>query len=272
MSRARNPYRRAGSWITGTGWTTTPVGDVDEQPVDKARTQHPGEIAHGYTLSDVIHIANAAAANNAAYAAADFGELAWHAQAAVVDHLLTAETSPTRHDLAYAGKAAVWTAIREARQAHGYRNRDPWEGYGSAPRFAVYWHVAAGESHEERIVERLALTQVLAVLREADRRTLLVAAAYDDPDDAAIATGRSLATWRYAVRTARRAAHDAWHAPEIPAVTGLRRLDRRRHRGPVAPCGTLTAAGRHRRRRERLCEPCAVAERDYDRTRKERAT
>lgn len=271
VSRGRNPYRRAGSWVTGAGWTTTPTDAVDEPPSAEPEAPGVGELAWGYTLADVTRIANAAAAKNAAFAAADFGELAWHAQAAVVDHLLDAETQPTRHDLAYTGKAAVWTAIREARQAHGYRNRDPWEGYGSAPRFATYWRPVGGEGHEDRVTDRLAVTQVLATLRDADRHVLLVAAAYDDPDDAAAATGRGLRTWLAALGRARLAAHTAWHAPETPAATGLRRLDRRRHRGQVAPCGTTAAARRHRSRRERLCEPCAAAERDYDRARKGRA-
>jgi hypothetical protein len=276
VSRSRNPYRRAGSWTTGTGWTSSDGDgdsgvDLDEDAPAEPWRPPLDEIRHGYTLGDVIGLANAAAANNAAYAVGDFAEFAWAAQAAIVDHLLSCEAPPTRHQLAYEGKAAVWRAIRHVRQEHGYRNRDPWEGFGSAPRFAVYWQARSDDGMAERCVERLAVAQVIAALRESDRQVLVALAAYDgDHDAAAAGTGRTVRAWRKALQVARGAAAEAWHAPETP-VRDLRRLDYRRHRGEVAPCGTAAAARRHRDRRETLCPACVEAERVYDRRRKGRA-
>jgi len=108
-------------------------------------------------------------------------------------------------------------------------------------------------------------------MRPIDQEALVVLAVCDgDRDTAAAAFGIKRNAYDVRLQTARARAINMWHEHETPHRVHLSRPDRRRHRGDVAPCGSIGAVFRHRARKERLCELCAPVEADYDRGRKAR--
>ena len=228
---------------------------------------------HGFTLDRVHDLARSSASSNFT-AAVDYMDLYVAAHGAMIDMLLTADAPPTEYDLRYAGKAAIWQLVRDHRHTYGYRDREWDNGVGSAPKFAAYWADLLGvtASHETKVVERVALFQILDIMRPTYRVALIALAVCDgDRDAAAEALRINRRAFDARLQTARRDAIALWHQGETPSRTHLRRPDRRRHRGEVAPCGTRAAAYRHRNRREPLCELCAPVEAAYDRDRKARA-
>lgn len=271
MSRARNPYRRGSYWAAGTPARTVDNTPPELQLAEEPEPIHPADhLRHGYTLNDIDRAAHSAAANNYTMAA-DHSDLVHAAWNAIIDLLYTADTPPSRHDLAYAGKAAIWQLVRDHRQTYGYKDRDPWNGLGSAPHFNIYWHRPPVDSHEDRYIEQTAVRQIFDTLTDRQRQVLLAAAAHDgDYHAAAQALGMPAGSFRTWLSQARRAATAAWHAPETPARPDGRRgtFNRRRHRGDIAPCGTLSAVHRHRSRKEPLCELCTPIGAAYERDRK----
>ena len=230
------------------------------------------ELRHGYTLAELDRLAVSAAANNHSMAA-DFSDAHHAALSAIVDVLYAADQPPSRHDLSYAGKAAVWKLVRDHRQTYGYRDRDPYAGIGSAPHFAAYWSAPTNSNpsapFEERVLERLTLGKVWPQLSDQHRQVLAALAVYDDYRDAAAALGMPDSSYRTYVSQARRALLSVWHDHETPRrQTGY---NRRRHRVPVQPCGTPAAYDRHKAHKEPVDPACAEAARRRDRTRKRRA-
>jgi DNA-directed RNA polymerase specialized sigma24 family protein len=274
MSRARNSYRLASYWQTGQpARVVDPQSEAEIEELQASTEGAPIDaLRHGYTLADIEQLAKSAAANNHTMAA-DHRDLHYAAWSAIIDLLYANDTPPSRHDLAYAGKAAIWQLVRDHRRTYGYADRDWYNGLGSAPRFASYWHQPAEAPHEERYVEETAVRQIFATLTDRQREVLLAAAAHDGDYVAAAEALKmprgSYSTW---LSLARRAVAEAWHAPETPHRPAGRpgTFNRRKHRGEVAPCGTLSAVHRHRGRKEPLCELCAPIGTAYERERKAR--
>lgn len=222
---------------------------------------------HGYTLGRIHGLACASVGANYTKAA-DYIDLYAAAHGAMVDLLLTADAAPEPRDLALAGKSAIRDLVNDYRHTHGLAL-----GPTRAPRFTAYWsdRLTAVPSHEGRIVEHLALAQVLLQLRPIDRDALVAhAACGGDRDTAATALRIGRHTYDVRLLTARRRALVLWHDSETPRRPHYDHSDRRRHRGDLNPCGTLAACQRHRRKREPLCELCAPVEAAYDRDRKAR--
>jgi DNA-directed RNA polymerase specialized sigma24 family protein len=273
MTRARNANRLASYWAAGIPARLVEAPEsvvADEPPVPPAL--RADELRHGYTLAEVRRLAHAAAANNHTMAA-DHRDLVHAAWSAIIDLLYTATEPPTRHDLATEGRKGIWQLVRDHRQTYGYRDRDPYNGIGSAPHFAAYWQMPAEAPHEERFVEQVAVWQVFNVLTDRQREVLLAAAAHDgDYHAAAESLGMSRGSYTAWLSQARRAASAWWHTPETPYRAPGRRgtFNRRVHRGEVAPCGTLPAVHRHKARGERMCELCAPIRTVYDRERRNR--
>lgn len=212
-------------------------------------------VCHGYTLADLDSLARVAARNNHTMAA-DHSDLYHAAWSAIVDALIEAETPPPRHELARLGKGAIWQLARDQRQTYGYRDRDPYAGIGSAPRFAAYWTPGTAPSPEDKIVDRVAVTQIWSALTDRDRLMLAAAAACDSDYHAAAAMqSMPVSSYRSYLSTARRAVVSLWLEGETPhRVRGS--LNRRLDRIVGGPCGTLASARRHVRNRDH-CPVCA---------------
>jgi DNA-directed RNA polymerase specialized sigma24 family protein len=225
------------------------------------------ELRHGYTIAGVQAIARSAAANSW-IAAADFEDLMSAAWSAIVDELYTAEEPPSRHDLHRIAKGAVWDTARDYRRHHGYRNRDGWEGEASAPRFVAYWHMPNEGGVDERVAERVAIAEIFAALSGRERGIVLACVAHDgDYVTAAASLGMKRSAYHVALMAVRKKCAQLWHWPEQPH-RDLKRYNRRKHRGEVAPHGTTAAVRRHRSYKETLCDLCKPVEREYDRARK----
>lgn len=215
----------------------------------------------GYQLGDLHRLSRVAAAANR-HMAADHQDLIDAAWSAMAERLYAGDTPPTDRDLAIAGQNAIRAIAQDHRQTYGYRNRAWDAGLGSAPRFVTYWQDhRVTPSHEDGIVERLTAPQLVAALTPHQRSVIGAVAAHNgDRQAAADALGCTEHALSMQLRRARRAALALWLEHETPARPPRRRLDNR----PViggAPCGTESAASRHRRRREPLDDACRQAER-----------
>jgi pimeloyl-ACP methyl ester carboxylesterase len=117
-------------------------------------------LRHGYTLDGLTRMAHFAARHRKPW---HYGvelsvryEVAW---AAIAEHLYAAEQPPTSADLV----RAAWEAIRQhadsRRQFLGLAHDGP---DGPGRNFERYWRAVAGpaDGPEERLIERLALTQI----------------------------------------------------------------------------------------------------------------
>jgi hypothetical protein len=203
--------------------------------------------------------------------AADHRDLLDTAWSAIAEAVYAASEPPTEHDLLAVGKGAIWDIVKDHRKTYGYADREWDAGYASAPRFVTYWLELTGvtPSPEQGIVERLTVPRLLDALKPHERAAVAALAAHSgDRVAAAAALGITENTFNRRIWLARRTCLALWLEGETPARTPLRRLDRRNHRGEVAPHGTPAAGRRHQSRREPLCEPCRAAMSAYDRARR----
>lgn len=200
---------------------------------------------------------------------ADYTDLYHSAWSAVIDLYYTRDTTPTRHELATEARAGIWRFARDQRRTYGYLDRDPWNGLGSAPRFAAYWGTTSTphSPFEDRVLEELALAAVWPRLSDRDRQVLTAQATHEDNRAAAAALGYATGSYSVYLAQARRAFLALWHDWETPRrITGY--ISRRNHQVTLQPCGTHAAWRRHKKNREPVDEACAAASREYDRIRK----
>ncbi|MER7126670.1 hypothetical protein [Micrococcus luteus] len=182
------------------------------------------EVKYGYTLHDLDQMTRAAmiADRSLAMDYADRRDIAW---SAIAEALCAAPHWPARHDLIRAGWQAIYRAVREEYRQHGYAGRAWHNGHASAPHFAQYWYAPVQPGHEERIVERLAVDQVLATLTPPYRDAMTALAAADDYMGAAALLGIKYDALVARVGKARRTVLGLWHEGETPRR--VRRTDRR---------------------------------------------
>ena len=222
----------------------------------------------GYTLEDLQRIARRAAANTRALAG-DFHDRYEEAYSAAAEALYAAEHWPSAQDLFFAAQNILLHYANKNRNFYGRAWIDGW-GYGglaSAPRFAQYWAGFASTvpSHESRVVERIAVTQILPALSPRQRQVIdALAVTGGDITAAAQLLGLDYNLVTVHAAKARRAAAALWLEGETP----VRRhrawvAPSKRPRGELRPCGTVAAYARHRRRRETPCDECVKANTEY---------
>jgi len=182
----------------------------DQQPDPPPRRRDP---MHGYTLADLQHLTRTVLRFDRWHQAADIHDrydAVWHALA---EHLADATTTPTRSDLLRAGTEASDAYVRDEMRTHGRDTSKP----GPMPRFHMYWHAANTPSHEPRIVEREALTQIWPLLRDSEQRALTALAVTGDYEEAARIYGAAPRTFSVVISTARRRFFALWHEGETPS-------------------------------------------------------
>jgi hypothetical protein len=196
-------------------------------PVETSADQ--AELRHGYTLDSLDRLAHFAARRKLWHHGLELFERAEIAWSALAEHLYACDEPPTVSELIRAGWRAISEHVDSRGQFHGY-NRDNPDG-GIRPRFEGYWRYVAGPSPgpEERIVERLALSQIWPRLRPQHREALTALAAHGDYGQAARALGESYATFKSQVSRARREFLELWHEGEAPSRPWVR--DRRAIKG-----------------------------------------
>lgn len=236
-------------------------------------------VAHGYTMHELDRIARIAVSNpftGIGRSNADADELYEAAWGAAAELLCSAAEPPLLQDLMAVARRAVDTTRRVINRHRGLDEARPWAGLYAAERYVRFWlNPSPGDPVADRVVDSLAVQQVVDQLTPGRRRALVVLAVHNGDIAAAAETyGRSRQAYGTQVWSARRSALTLWHDGETPRhptqvlSTAGRATD--------FPCGTNQAYRRHARRREQPCEDCREAHRkhmaDYHQKRKARVT
>jgi hypothetical protein len=176
------------------------------------------ELAYGYTLAQVEHLAKAAV-NMAGQYASDYLDRLDAAYGAIVIALYEAPHWPTRYTLMEAGARAVHDLVRQTLHLRGYRDLSGYAGAGSSPRFATYWTgmPTVTPSPENRIVEHVAVGQIVPRLAPRERQAVTALAATGDYQAGADLLGMGYDQFVNAVNRARHRAWGLWHEHETPA-------------------------------------------------------
>jgi hypothetical protein len=185
----------------------------------------PAVIRYGYTLRDLDQLTHGALKADRLIALdyTDRRDIAW---SAIAEALCTAEEAPTRLELIRVGWQAIARTVRDGYRQRGYQDGDYGvDGAVTMPRFVQFWGSAVTGSHEDAVVERLTLPQVIATLTPPMRDAIAALAMADDYMRAANLLGINYTTFTARVRTARRQILSLWHEGETPYRS--RRTDRR---------------------------------------------
>jgi len=181
------------------------------------------EVRHGYSLADLDDLARRVVRNGMnwwpAGDRADQHDTAWHG---IVEHLYSADDAPTTKELLEAGRRTLTDEVKAQMQMHGARR----DGTNTGAKLATYWRAFAATtpSHEPAIIERFALSQIMAALTPRQREAFTALAACDDYVGAAQLLGIEPQTYRGLIGRARQSFDDLWHEGETACK---RRPDRR---------------------------------------------
>lgn len=174
------------------------------------------EIRHGYALADIERLTRTAFASSRWHSAADSDEryaVMWHA---IVEYVLTADEAPARGDLLHAAITAVDIYVRAEMHHHGWDSNNFSTGAGGMNRFQVFWRGVDREPFEDRITDRIAMTQIWPRVPAHHREVLRVLAATDDHDVTAKALGLTQGGYASRLRKARASVRVLWHEGETP--------------------------------------------------------
>lgn len=175
-------------------------------------------IRGGYTMADIDRLAKAAAKRWGGVHAGDFLDRYEDAWFRIVARLYEADEPPTERELLFAGMDGVQDFLAERNRSQGRSHRHGYE-FGSAPRFATYWNEATTtRSHEDGIVEAVALRQALAVLTPGQYEALIAASIAPSLHVAADALGLNYHAFIGRYYRARDAVKAAWFQGETPPV------------------------------------------------------
>lgn len=177
-------------------------------------------LRHGYRIDDARRCALMAA--NSRFAARTLPhhervDAAWYG---IVEHLYAAAECPSPTDLCDVGVKAVNDASRAEGHHYGVDRRR----HRPMPKFALFWAPRVVHSHEDAVVDRLALRQVLALVSADQRDALVALAVFGDRDAAAEALGLAQGCLDSRLFRARQVIYAAWFEGQAPPA---RRRDRR---------------------------------------------
>lgn len=170
------------------------------------------ELRFGYTLDDVDHIARGALLASRTMAAA-WEDRYEAARFAVIERIYGDEHWVRRDELLRAATRAVHDLARKELQHHGIdrQNMDNLAAGTRHGRFFMFWegHLTF-PSHEDYVIERVALQQAWDALTPTDRRILTSQALYGDNGVAADALGKPRASYTVQLNQARRRFRALW--------------------------------------------------------------
>lgn len=184
-------------------------------------------LRHDYTLADIHELTLVAVRCELFYRSRNYAEridLAW---SAIAEHLYASEQPPSRRDLVHAGMTAISNWFVSEARTHGVNPGQ--RGRATDVNFERYWHVFAhpAPSPEERIVERLALTQVWHTLSPHVREVFGALAVHGDYHQAAESLSKTPGQIYSQIAYARAKFLATWHDGETPSRPWGH--DRRRH-------------------------------------------
>lgn len=181
------------------------------------------ELRHGYTLLDLTQMTHAAVIADRTLAL-DYATRADVAMSAIALALCESEEPPSRQALIHVGWQAIYSEVKAMYRGRGYIDARAGEAE-MKPRFAMFWGTQAAPSPENRIVEQVAVYQVLAFLAPTYRDAIVALALHGTYQNAAAAMGLNQKAFNYRIAEARRRLHALWFEHETPRR--MRRTDRR---------------------------------------------
>lgn len=170
------------------------------------------DIAHGYTLADLDTIARHAvkAARGKGGSYRDRYQTAW---SAIAETLCAATDRPEPRALREAGWNAVNRLVDDRRRHSG---RAP--GGAVRPSFARYWTPVHSPSIEDRVIESVALRDILTTLTPQQRRAVTaLACTGNDHQAAASMLGLTAGGFKALLNRARASFLEMWHEGETPS-------------------------------------------------------
>lgn len=201
---------------------------------------------HGYSLDDLDRLARIATVR--AFSArlldpTDRYEIAW---GAIVEALAAAAEPIPGGLLVMTGATAINRAGQDYRHTWGM-SRDWYSVEGDVRAYQRYWELARQpmSSHEDAVVDRLALRQIWPRLSPTHQRVLMAFAIHGTHAAAAASLGKKLVTYRTHLKDARADFRRLWHEHETPSRMWGRSGERGRH------TAMQTLANRHRLRARR---------------------
>lgn len=215
------------------GWKIAPAeaapdqavaGDVHYDVAPNPILTDATTLRYGYTLDDLNRIARTVVVANAQWwRGADRHDQVGIAFSAIAEHLYLADDMPNERELHTAGTAALVEDAKAYRHHHGLR--DGGHGLvGQAPRFAAYWYEPPADPWEDRVLERIAVAQIMPTLDEPLMQAVAALAALDDYAVAADALDLKYGTLTARINRGRKAFRQHWYAPETaPATRGTDR-------------------------------------------------
>ncbi|WP_424891842.1 hypothetical protein [Streptomyces sp. XH2] len=180
-------------------------------------------VLHGYTLADLHRLAASAVRADRTLASNAHlrYDIAW---SAIAEALAAADEPPSPQDLVRTGWQAIYADVRQGWQLYGVARDSGGRAVGSAPRFVTYWRHIHESPVEERLIERIAVHQILDTLPAVYRDAVFALAAHGTLQEAARALGISDVAMKGRIATAKRRFATRWYAPEAPPRL---RIDRR---------------------------------------------
>lgn len=189
------------------------------------------ELRYSYTLDDLNRLARMVVTTNLQWWPAgdrrDQTDTAW---SGIVEHLYSTDEEPTENELLAAGTRALVEDTKGYRKLHGIRDGGTHAGepgyIGDGPRFAAYWYQPAAEPWEDRVIERVALAQILATAKSVHLEAFGALAATDDYAAASSALGLKGSALTARLSQGRRHFRRHWFAPDTapPIKTTDRRV------------------------------------------------
>lgn len=194
-----------------------------------------GVVRHGYTLVDLEQLTRGALVSDRTMALG-YDERREVAYSAIAEYLCAAVSAPSRSELIQAGWKAIARTVKDGYRSRGYPDGAFGADGPTMPRFGIYWGTRIVHSHEPRIVENVAVGQVLAELTPALNDAITALAIAEDYTKAAALLGISNSAFKVRISVARKQLLALWHDWETPHQ-GARRRDDRATRELAAVCG-----------------------------------
>ncbi|WP_239646206.1 hypothetical protein [Nocardiopsis valliformis] len=173
-------------------------------------------VGHGYTAFQVVRLAVWAARECRWVNGMDMVHRAETAWEAITEHLQLVTARPQETDLIAIGWKAMKAQHYQDLKAHGLGGKDK---ALVSRAFLRYWTStsAPAHSHEDLLVDRIALVQIWAALTPTHRQVLTALAEHDDRRRAERAVNMDTAAFTRTLGRARRAFFALWHEGETPS-------------------------------------------------------
>ncbi len=173
-------------------------------------------IGHGYTAFQVVRLAVWAARECRWVNGMEMVHRAETAWEAIIEHLHLVVERPEETELIAVGWKAMKAQHYQDLKAHGLGGKDK---ALVSRAFLRYWTSASApaHSHEDLLVDRIALAQIWTALTPTHRQVLTALAEHDDRRRAERAVNMDTAAFTRTLGRARRAFFALWHEGETPS-------------------------------------------------------